>query len=90
MFNQWQVGNYPQLHQLPKLVEHPLRSSKLKKPRSGANFFLSGVELVGLFGYFLMVWSCFWWSRTLPNILKSRYRGYDVASNKFAHTRKAN
>ena len=71
MCDQWQVGNYLQHHQLPKLVEHILRRSQ--KTWSGAGAHLeevpklveqicwSRVELVDLFGFFLE-WSCFLWA----------------------------
>jgi len=61
MCNQWQVGNYPPTPSCPLFGGAPLEELP-KKIWSRANFSWSGVELVDLFGYFFMEWSCFWWS----------------------------
>ena len=57
MCNQWQLGNYSQLHQLHKLVEHLLRSSQKKVEWSQYLVEWSGVELVEVFVYFSVEWS---------------------------------
>jgi len=51
------VGNFHELHQLQELVEHLLRSSQKKVEWSQYLVEWSGVELVGVFGYFFLEWS---------------------------------
>ena len=51
------VGNFTYLHQLQELVEHLLRSSQKKVEWSQYLVEWSGVELVGVFGYFFLEWS---------------------------------